>query len=237
MARKNLFLFVLAQLLFFSLEAQIPSGIVYPGLTCNNPGQCGNTQFVNDVFYDSLNEILYLAGDFNDASGNNRRKVAAVDIRSGTVLPWNPIVNTGKVLSIVRSGNTVYIGGTFTQVNSTTRNYLAAVDATTGLLLPWNPNPNAQVSSLSISGIFLIVGGNFTNISAQAHNYLVLYTTGNNSLNSWQPSLNTSYTNLDQASVYNNKIYFRSDNLSGGNSVFENALNSSLTNSIVSPGT
>src|ERR1051326_7030733 len=170
MLRKNLLLFFLAQFILISSEAQVPSGIVYPDITCNNPGQCGNSQFVNAVFYDSLNEVLYVCGDFNDASGNNRRKVAAIDIRTGNVLPWNPIVNTGKVLSIVRSGNTVYIGGTFTQVNSTTRNYLAAVDATTGLLLPWNPNPNAQVNCLSVSGNLLFVGGNFTTISPQAHN-------------------------------------------------------------------
>jgi hypothetical protein len=224
-----------AAIFFSQLNAQTPSSTTFPELSCTSSLQCSSTQFVYNSFYDTLNEVLYLCGDFNDASGNNRRKVAAIDLRTGSTLPWNPVINNGIVYSITKTGNTVYIAGTFTQVNSITRNYLAAINATTGALLAWNPNPNASVNSVYTDGTYLVAGGNFTSISGQPQNYLAVYTTSGNAFNTWQPN-NANMAgklNLNQALLYSNKIYFRSENPLGGNSVYAVPFSTTQVNSIM----
>ncbi|WP_231486516.1 PKD domain-containing protein [Candidatus Blastococcus massiliensis] len=84
---------------------------------------------------------IYVGGDFTQANGEPRRRIAAYSTATGQLVPdFRPNVY-GRVNAIATSGDTVYVGGAFTQVGSESRHRLAAFSATNGALLPWNPVP------------------------------------------------------------------------------------------------
>src|SRR5262249_219894 len=74
--------------------------------------------------------------------------VAALDGRSGKVLPWSVKVSKrvpgtkrpyGNVLTVAVAGETVYLGGEFERLGSRRRYNLGAVDANTGPVMAWSP--------------------------------------------------------------------------------------------------
>jgi hypothetical protein len=111
-----------------------------------------------------------LVGGFDSFRGADRDGLAAVDIATGQLLPWNPTVkfndgSTGTVSGLGVLGNTVYVAGNFSKVGlctSQARSSLAAVDATTGVPTPWNPSPIGQMGPVAVSGNTVYVGGEFT---------------------------------------------------------------------------
>ena len=89
---------------------------------------------------------IYCGGLFRWVGGKTtvRGRLAAFN-QSGTLLSWNPNVESGSegrsVRSMSISGNNIYFCGSFTQVSGTTRDQLAAVN-TSGSLLAWSPAIN-----------------------------------------------------------------------------------------------
>lgn len=84
---------------------------------------------------------VYVAGDFTQANGQPRNRVAAYDTATGAlVTTWRPSVS-GQVRALAATNSTVYLGGELSAVGSVSRSKLAAVSATTGALLPWAPVP------------------------------------------------------------------------------------------------
>jgi len=74
---------------------------------------------INAIAEDSVNNILYLAGNFTHVNGIARRNLAAVDLATNTVLSsFNPISTmNGSILCLARYGTRLYVGGEFTSVN------------------------------------------------------------------------------------------------------------------------
>ncbi|MFN3341157.1 MAG: hypothetical protein ACK40M_00570, partial [Flavobacteriales bacterium] len=74
---------------------------------------------INAIAEDSVNNILYLAGNFTHVNGIARRNLAAVDLGTNTVLSsFNPISTmNGSILCLARYGTRLYVGGEFTSVN------------------------------------------------------------------------------------------------------------------------
>ncbi len=91
-----------------------------------------------------------------------RNHVAAIDLNTGNVLPWNP--NASAVVDAIRvSGSTVYIGGSFATVGGKSRARIAAVDASTGAVLTaFKASVNAEVRAIEVSNGRLYLGGAFT---------------------------------------------------------------------------
>src|SRR4051812_33168495 len=84
---------------------------------------------------------IYVGGDFTQANGQARNRIAAYDTATGAlVTTFRPAV-TGAVRAIAATNTTVYLGGSFTAVGGVSRTKLAAVSATDGSLLPWAPAP------------------------------------------------------------------------------------------------
>ncbi|CCG01723.1 PKD domain-containing protein [Blastococcus saxobsidens] len=84
---------------------------------------------------------IYVGGDFSQADGEPRNRIAAYSTSTGQLIPdFRPNVSS-RVGAIATAGSTVYIGGTFTAVGSVSRHRLAALSAADGALLPWNPIP------------------------------------------------------------------------------------------------
>ena len=117
-----------------------------------------------------VGNTAYLGGQFTGMIPNGggatvtRNHVAAVNMTTGALLPWNPNAN-GVVYSLLASGSNVYIGGTFTTVGGATHKNLAEVNGSSGAPITGFANslrPNKAVRALALSGGNLYVGGAFT---------------------------------------------------------------------------
>jgi hypothetical protein len=111
---------------------------------------------------------IYVGGDFDQVSGQARRRIAAIDAQTGALRAWNPGANS-RVDAIATNGSTVYFGGDFTSVGSPSvaRTRLAAANATTGAILPWAPAADRRVGSMVFhpgSGR-LIASGHFSTLN------------------------------------------------------------------------
>jgi trimeric autotransporter adhesin len=136
---------------------------------------------------------LYVGGSFTSmispdgTTTETRQHLAAIDLTTGDLLPWNPSAN-GSVLAMVADGSTLYIGGSFGMVNGKSRMHLAALDAT-GALLPWNPKANATVDALHLVGTTMYIAGAFTTLGGVARGYLGAASTDGSVLG-WDPEAN-----------------------------------------------
>jgi hypothetical protein len=102
-----------------------------------------------------------------------RGNAAAVDLRTGQVLPWNPNVDGTfsdgpAVYALAKRGDDVFLGGAFIYVGDALHKHLAAVDASTGALRPTVPEASLDVNALALSGSDLYVGGNFSDLGGQS---------------------------------------------------------------------
>jgi hypothetical protein len=103
-------------------------------------------------------DMLWVGGDFNRASGLERSNLAAVDARSGAVLP--PAPHAGDVLALDVAGDRLYVGGRLGQIE--TRGLIAAHDADTGALLPWEADTSGNtVTAIEATGDTVYIAGNF----------------------------------------------------------------------------
>ena len=81
---------------------------------------------------------LYVGGDFTHVDGLPRSGLAAIDLTTETVTPWNPTAD-GTVRSLVPAGGSVYVSGSFNHVAGQVRYLAALIDSSTGAALDWNP--------------------------------------------------------------------------------------------------
>ena len=82
---------------------------------------------------------IYVGGDFTEADGQPRSRVAAYDTATGQLVPSFKPWASWQVRAIAATDSTVYLGGGFASVGSAPRDRLAAVRASDGGLLPWAP--------------------------------------------------------------------------------------------------
>lgn len=106
---------------------------------------------------------VYLGGDFTQANGQSRGRIAAYDTQTGQLIPSFAPPLTGTVRAIVATDDVVYVGGSFQGVGGTPRTHLAAFSATTGQLLSWAPQLDRPVWGLALSedGQHIFAGGEF----------------------------------------------------------------------------
>jgi beta-propeller uncharacterized protein DUF5122 len=142
-------------------------------------------------------ETMYVGGTFTSLGPLVRRTgLAAFDLVSGKVLPWDPEPN-GLVHSLVIGGNTMYVGGDFTAVGGQPRNHVAALDAT-GRATAWNPGVdgsdwlgvNGSVWSLALGNGALYAGGSFSSAGGLSRRNLAAFDTLGGAVTPWNPGAN-----------------------------------------------
>lgn len=134
--------------------------------------------------------VLYLGGQFSTIGGVPRSHLAAFDLVTQTILPWNPGVTGTQVQTLAIDGSTVYVGGMFTSVGGSPRTGLAAVDAVTGNVLPWGPvltGVQPMVRAFAQTADRVIVGGRFDTVDAAPRTGLAAFRKSEGGLTSFAP--------------------------------------------------
>ncbi|MEP6735724.1 MAG: T9SS type A sorting domain-containing protein [Chryseolinea sp.] len=155
------------------------------------------------------NGTLYIGGAFTAINKTARKNLAAFDIKSGTLLSWNPVVNglsttdpNVYVSTMKIKDNLLYIGGKFyfvnTPLNATTqRSCLATVDLKSGVVDKWDPSvgdgktTDQTISSIDILGNTVYVAGSFSLLSgSQARGNIAAIDATSASILPWNPVAN-----------------------------------------------
>ena len=127
------------------------------------------------------NGVIYVGGAFTAAIQNGqsipRNHVAAIDERTGTVLPWNPNTN-GEVWALAVTDSATYLGGSFGRVGGAAHANIASV-ATAG-----TGSVHAQftasatsggVKALTVNGSSVYAGGSFKVADGRSKPFLAAF--------------------------------------------------------------
>jgi outer membrane protein assembly factor BamB len=104
---------------------------------------------------------LLVGGSFLGMGGVKRGGLAAFNARTGTLLPWRPLVQGGRVTALAGTGKTIYLGGSFKRISGVRRVGLAAVSAQgVGKPLRWHPRlSQGSVGALAVAAGRVFAGG------------------------------------------------------------------------------
>lgn len=138
---------------------------------------------------------LYVGGPFSEIAGQSRNSLAAFDITTGSLLPWNPNMPAGnRIQTLAAGGGNVYVGGQFTSVGGQSRTNIAAINATTGVVTAWNPGvsgTNSTVRDIIVSGNLVYLAGNFTTAAGLTRRNLAAIDATTGVATSWNPNPNS----------------------------------------------
>ena len=107
-----------------------------------------------------------LGGTNGAVNGAVRNDLAAFDLRTGALLPFDPRPDTPNALppkfpqvhALAKVGDTLYVGGEFTRIAGVARKNLAALDVRSGAALDF-PEARGRVFDLAVAGNRLFAGG------------------------------------------------------------------------------
>jgi hypothetical protein len=143
---------------------------------------------------------LYVGGRFNLIGKDTRRNLAAFNLTTGALLPWNPSVDNqpnglpGTVYDMKISNNQLYVGGQFTSVNGAAHAGLVALDLSTGTAGSWAPivgtgkTADQFVRSLDIRDNTVYIAGDFVQVNAQPRGYLAAVDATTGAITPWNPN-------------------------------------------------
>jgi hypothetical protein len=121
---------------------------------------------------------LYLGGDFQNAvvAGKKvpRAHLAAIDARTGALLPWAPSANT-TVRAMVAAGSWLYIAGGFKTIDRLPRAALSNVDLRSGAVGPLHHSVSGVGHALAVAGGRLYLGGRLSAVDGRAVHNLVAF--------------------------------------------------------------
>nr|WP_296073423.1 PQQ-binding-like beta-propeller repeat protein [uncultured Actinoplanes sp.] len=143
----------------------------------------------------------YLGGDFTAAIVGSKKiargHVAAVDARTGALLPWNPDAD-GRVKALVVNGSSIYLAGDFATVGGKKRDSLAKVDQASGAVASTFKHAiTGRPYAIAAGSDRLYVGGTITAVDGQARGRLAAFDLRTGALDTrWKPSVDDQVESL-----------------------------------------
>ena len=137
---------------------------------------------------------VYLGGDLSFVGAwKHRAGLAAIDLMTGTVKPWNPNPDGIICTALAVSGDRVFVSGDFANIGGAPqpRRSLAALDTLNGEVTGWNPGANSVGTVFLPDGDTLYVGGEFTEVGGQPRNYLAALSATTGEILPWNPNANS----------------------------------------------
>jgi hypothetical protein len=138
-------------------------------------------------------ETVYVGGMFSlVGEWTHRAGLAAIDLTTGVVKPWNPNPDGIICTAIAVSGGRVFVSGDFANIGGEPqpRSHFAALDTLNGEVTGWNPGANSLANVFLLDGDTLYVGGEFTQIGGQPRNSLAAISTTTGEVLPWNPNPN-----------------------------------------------
>lgn len=136
-------------------------------------------------------DTLLMGGAFHIVGAwKHRAGLAAIDIATGHVKPWNPNPNGSVCTTIAVRGGQIYVSGDFSVIGGDPqpRDCFAALDTLGGLVTAWDPGANAPGTALLLSGDTLYVGGMFNRFGGQPRNGLAAVDAVTGMVLPWDPN-------------------------------------------------
>ncbi|MEM7657812.1 MAG: delta-60 repeat domain-containing protein [Bacteroidota bacterium] len=158
---------------FFQVDGQnisrlahiLPDGTVDPSFSLS----------LNSSVYDLMvfNDTMMIAGSFQSILGQTRRRLAAIDIPTLSLLSWDPEADN-TVTSLETDGTYIFVGGSFSSIGGRQQPKLAILDKQTGVPFQ-TPSPvSGQVNALGWNDTMMFAGGSFTGANGLAASRLTL---------------------------------------------------------------
>lgn len=121
---------------------------------------------------------VYVAGSFRNAIVDGRsvprKRLAALNARTGELLPWAPATN-GTVWGLTAFGQSLYFTGKFTTVGEQARGGLASVNLRTGAVGALRHTIKGEGRALAVGGGRLFLGGAISAIDGRARRNLAAF--------------------------------------------------------------
>lgn len=136
-------------------------------------------------------DTVYIAGNLSFVGGwQHRAGLAAIDLATGTVKPWNPNPDGSICTAIALSGDRVFVSGDFASIGGVPqpRRHIAALDTVNGEVLDWDPGANEVASVLLLERDTLYAGGYFTEVGGQPRNHLAAIDATTGEVRTWNPN-------------------------------------------------
>lgn len=140
-------------------------------------------------------DTLFAGGYFHAINGEAHVSLAALDARTGEVLPWSADAN-GFVYALAIHGGTLYAGGSFYSIAGQRRTYLASFDLATGALTDWDPNPYSPVHAVAADDSTVYAGGDFVWVHGVPRHFFAAIDGRSGALRDWAPEPNGSVFTL-----------------------------------------
>jgi hypothetical protein len=140
-----------------------------------------------------VGNAIIIGGEFEMVGEwRHRAGLAAIDLTTGALKPWNPNPNGGICTAVAVKGDRVFVSGDFTSIGGDPqpRQRMAALDTLNGEVLDWNPGADGVVAEFLIEGDTVYAGGYFTQIGGQPRNYVAALSAGSAQVFDWNPNPN-----------------------------------------------
>lgn len=131
---------------------------------------------------------LYVGGGFTRIGGREQAHLAAVDARTGSVLPFTRAPD-GVVTALVIRRNTLYVGGGFGHIAGAERHAIAALTLPVGRPTAWDPSADGLVRAIAFHDRTVVVGGEFDHVGGAARNSIAALDMEGGGATAWDAGL------------------------------------------------